>query len=354
MVLLAVAFIAVMTLALPHSFTTLDGYPGAAGVVNEVATDADPILTKPGPLERSQNLSIAARLTLVLLAIPFWIEMILRLVYVENGGRDCGVPRWTKVRAAHLLAVALVPPLRPTVAPASMLAWNWLPGLGWRRTTRELARHAQRALGMPMLLIALLILPVLLTQMLLDDLIVRYQLLALGLDIAIRLIWLAFTVEFLVVLSVTPRKLEYATRHWVDLLIILLPFVAFARTLRLVRVGQLMRAGQMTKLASTYRLRGLAVKLMQAVVMLRVLESVSGVMARRRIDKIDETILRREEEIADLKAERIELRTDLARRLREQRRRRREKAAAKKQAANSVEASRALVPSASAGTTVSP
>ncbi|MEM1013918.1 MAG: hypothetical protein AAGI46_17060, partial [Planctomycetota bacterium] len=301
------------------------------GVVAVVDAVDDPLAVpaKPGPLERSAMLSVAARITLVFIALPFWAEFFLRIVWIERGRSDCRVPAWRRTRLAHLLAVALVPPLRPTLGPASMRRWNWLPGLGWRRDTRELARKVQRAIGGPMLFIALLILPVLLVQMLFDDVVQNVESLALALDVAIRLIWLAFTVEFLVVLSVTPRKLEHAIKHWVDLIIILLPFAAFARTLRLVRLGQLMRAGQMTKLASTYRLRGLAVKLMQAVLMLRVLESVSGSMARRRIAKIEETIERRREEIADLEQERREVRSDLARRLAEQRAKKRAEAAAK-------------------------
>ena len=329
MVLLAAVFIVVMTLALPHSFTTIEGGAGVAAVLDE-ADEALEVTQTPGPLERSERLSIAARLTLVLLAVPFWIEVLARLAWVERGPADCGVGRASFKRSAHLVAVALVPPLRPTLAPASMLAWNWLPGLGWRRTTRDLVRRVQRVLGKPMLLIALLILPVLLIQVVFKDAVQQYEGLALGLDIAIRLIWLAFTVEFLLVLSVSPRKMEYAVRQWVDLVIILLPFVAFARTLRLVRAGQLLRAGQMTKLASTYRLRGLAIKTMQAVLMLRVLENVSGVMAKRRINQIGETIARRREEISDLHAERRELRQDLAKRLWERRARRRQKRRAEK------------------------
>jgi voltage-gated potassium channel len=331
MVLLSIAFIVVMTVALPHSFTTIEDGPGVIAVADQVTdglVEEDLTKIKPGPLERSQDLSMVARLTLVVLALPFWIESLARLVWIERGKQS----RAPRRRAAHLIAVALAPPLRATLAPVTMIDWNWLPGLGWRRTTRELARFCQRKLGGPMLLIALLILPVLLIQMLFDDLVQQYQLLALSLDIAIRLIWLAFTVEFLVVLSVTPRKLEYATRHWVDLFIILLPFLAFARTLRLVRLGQLMRTGQMTKLASTYRLRGLALKVMQAILMLRVLETVSGSMAKRRIAKIDETILRRREEIADLEQERLELRMDLAKRLRERRAAKRAKAAGRTKA----------------------
>ena len=315
MTVLALVFLAVMTLALPHSFISVD--------------DAEVIATpsRLTPLERSRLLSITAAGVLALLAIPFWAESLTRLLYVENGAAACGVPRATRSRKFHLIAVALVPPLRATLNPATLPERAWLPLMGWRRETRHLSRHVQKAFGIPMLLVGLLILPVLGIEMAFSDLVYEHEGLALGLDCATRLIWLAFALEFLVVLSVTPRKLEYAIRHWVDLVIILLPFLAFLRSLQIIRAGQLLRAGRMSKLASTYRLRGLAVKLLQAFLMLRVLENASETMARKKIDRVRETIGRREEEIQDLRAELKEMRSGLARRLRERRAAKRAKAA---------------------------
>lgn len=337
MVVLALAFLALMTLALPHSFVTL---PEEAA---KATTEAQPVTATPGapatenepvaaasltPLERAHLLSTTAAVGLLILAIPFWAEAVARLVWIERGppGR-CAVPRPDKRRILHLLVCALVPPLRPGLPPATMPGRAWLPIFGWRVASRSLSRRVQRAFGLPMLGIGLLILPVLVLEMTLTEAVRSHSGLALGLDVATRLIWFAFALEFLILLAVTPRKVEYAVRHWVDLVIILLPFAAFLRSLQVVRAGQLLRAQQMSKLAATYRLRGLAVKVLQAVLLLRVLENLSDGMAKRRIEKVRETIRRRREEIGELEEELHELRDGLADRLRKKRLAKRQKTA---------------------------
>ena len=313
MVVLSLAFVAVMTLALPHAFVNL-----AEG--DAVPIDGSGRLT---PLERATLLSRTAAVALAVMAVPFWAELVLRLAWVERGPVTCGVRRPDRRRALHLLACALVPPLRAGLSPATMPGRTWLPGAGWRTASRPLSRRVQRAFGVPMLGIGLLILPVLATELAFADYVRENEGFAVGLDVAIRLIWLAFALEFLVMLAVTPRKLEYAVRHWVDLVIIVLPFAAFLRSLQVVRAGQLLKAQQMSKLAATYRLRGLAVKLLQAVLLLRVLENLSDGMAKRRIEKVRETLRRREEEMGELREELGELRASLAGRLRRKRRARR-------------------------------
>lgn len=333
MVLLALAFLALMTLALPHSFVALP--EEAAGAVEGVENGAQAVEganggpTRLTPLEKANLLSTTAAVGLLILAIPFWIEAIARVAWIERGPPGgCGVPQPDRRRILHLFACALVPPLRPGLPPATMPGRAWLPVFGWRVTSRPLSRRVQRAFGLPMLGIGLLILPVLVLEVTLTEAVRSHVGLALGLDVATRLIWFAFALEFLILLAVTPRKLEYAVRHWVDLVIILLPFAAFLRSLQIVRAGQLLRAQQMSKLAATYRLRGLAVKLLQAVLLLRVLENLSDGMAKRRIEKIRETIRRRREEVGELEDELLELRAGLAERLRRKRLAKRQKAQA--------------------------
>ena len=326
MVVLALAFLALMTLALPHTFVVLPE-EAASAVAAEIevlepsaAVEAEAPAAKLSPLERAHLLTMTAVVGLVILAIPFWAEAVVRLLWIERGPLGaCGVPRADRKRVLHVIACALVPPLRPGLNPAKMRERCWLPIFGWRVTSRPLSRRVQKLFGIPMLLIGLLILPVLLAEMALAEQVRQHAALALGLDIATRLIWFAFALEFLILLAVTPRKVEYAVRHWVDLVIILLPFAAFLRSLQVVRAGQLLKAQQMSKLAVTYRLRGLAIKVLQAVLLLRVLENLSDGMAKKRIRKVRETIARRTEEISELNAELIELRASLAERLRKKR-----------------------------------
>lgn len=318
MVWLALVFVVVMAAALPHAYLSISG------------DDTAPLETgtlQSGPLAPSEKLAIINNLAvglLVLLALPFWIEALLRLAYIEHGE---GVPRPSRGRAAYILCCALVPPLRTGLHPASMRGHMWLPIFGWRRTSLRLSRRVQKAFGVPMLLIGLLILPVLVGEIFFSRQVQASAGLALGMDAATRLIWFAFALEFIVMMAVTPRRTEYALRHWVDLVIILLPFVAFLRSLQVLRAGQVLKAQRMSQFARVYRLRGVAVKLLQAVLMLRVLEGMSERAARRRIKGIRAHISYREAEIKDLHLELRDLRRELAAKKRRQLEKRRQKRA---------------------------
>lgn len=355
MVWLALIFLAVMAPALPHAFMTLpdeaagqvavDGGGGDAtygsSAAREPASDpgAESATSEPRSLPQAesrrhwQHLGLVndlAVVALLLLAAPFWIEAFGRLAYIERGRPGDVVPRPSRGRVLYILCCALVPPLRAGLHPASMRGHMWLPLFGWRRTSLRLSRRVQKAFGVPMLGIGLLILPVLIGEIFFSRQVQASPGLALGLDVATRLIWLAFALEFVVMMAVTPRRTEYAMRHWVDVVIILLPFVAFLRSLQMLRAGQVLRAQRMSQFARVYRLRGVAVKLLQAVLMLRVLEGLSERAARRRIAGIREQIRYRQAEVVDLHEELRQLRGELAqkkrKRLERRRRRRRTRA----------------------------
>ena len=359
MVWLALVFLGVMAIAIPHSFITMpadlaadDGAAVAAtdgaGVDEAAAMPASPGAASGwlslSPFERATLVNNFAVGALVLLAIPFWIELLVRLAYVERGD----AMRPSRTRVLYMICCALVPPLRTGLPPATLAGRMWLPFFGWRHASRPLARRVQRTLGVPMLAIGLLILPVLLVEILLKDQAQRSPGLAFGLDTATRVIWFALALEFIVMMAVTRRKMEYAFRHWVDLVIILLPFVAFLRTLRLLRAGQLLKAHRLSQLARTYRLRGVAVKLLQAVLLLRVLEGISERAARRRITGLREQIHRRNIEIQELREEMTTLRRELAQRKRKRRSTRRAARQPQAPAAPALEAG-AVTPGAASG-----
>ena len=76
------------------------------------------------------------------------------------------------------------------------------------------------------------------------------------------LIWTAFALEFTVMIAVVDRKLKYCWQHWIDILVIVLPLVAFLRSLRLARLARLHQIGKFTRL---YRLRGSVVRAQRAI-----------------------------------------------------------------------------------------
>ena len=83
------------------------------------------------------------------------------------------------------------------------------------------------------------------------------------------LVWTAFALEFAVMIAVVDRKLKYCVKHWIDMLVIVLPLLAFLRSLQLARLVRLHQIGKFTRL---YRLRGSVVRAQRGAVVASVVE----------------------------------------------------------------------------------
>jgi hypothetical protein len=139
----------------------------------------------------------------------------------------------------------------------------YFPFWGFCKTNEAFFDKLRRAFSTPMLLIALVIVPILLI-----DLKFKEKAEALMPDIVYLMrmtevfIWIIFTYEFITMFSVTSEKLDYCKKNWIDLIIIILPFVAAFMTsfsfLRLLRLNQVARA---------YRLKGVFSKVRQALIL---------------------------------------------------------------------------------------
>lgn len=187
----------------------------------------------------------------------------------------------------------------------------WLPWRGWQVIDRQLRRELAHKFSVPMILIALLILPVLGLQFYFKDRIYEYPILRFSLHVGTGLIWFAFTVEFIVMVSVADKKLRYCKEHWLDLLIILLPLVSFLRTLRLIRMTKLVKVGklhQLTRVVRVYRLRGVAMRTMRALMLLDVLNRILPSDPERRLLRLEDDYSEKKLELAELKQEIDQLR----------------------------------------------
>ena len=79
--------------------------------------------------------------------------------------------------------------------------------------------------------------------------------------------------------SLAPRKLRYCREHWIDLAIIGLPLVGF---LRILRIGQVWRLHQLSRVGRAYRVRGLGSRMFRGVLLLNVIRRmVEGTPVRR-------------------------------------------------------------------------
>lgn len=184
-------------------------------------------------------------------------------------------PKTRAMRWFHFFGVlfCICPSLRMCARSVEMDGRLWLPGMSWRRPDRRLRRRLEQHFSIPMVGIALLILPVLVVEFLLKDQVARYGALRLALHVGTGVIWFAFAAEFILMVSIADKKLTYIRKNWVDLAIIILPFFSFLRSMQAVRgsrLAKLAKIPQLTKLARAYRLRGTVLKAFRALVLLDV------------------------------------------------------------------------------------
>jgi voltage-gated potassium channel len=184
-------------------------------------------------------------------------------------------PKTWAMRWFHFFGIffCICPSLRMCARSVEMDGRLWLPGMSWRRPNRRLRRRLEQIFSVPMIGIALLILPVLMVEFLLKDQVARYAWLRLALHIGTGVIWFAFAAEFILMASIADKKLDYIRKNWVDMAIILLPFFSFLRSMqagRGSRLARLAKIPQLTKLARAYRLRGTVLKAFRALVLLDV------------------------------------------------------------------------------------
>ena len=200
-----------------------------------------------------------------------WIVLGLWIAIVLDGilGFVSSVRNRRPGALARFLLVAALPPFRLAVSPQSAPRWIWLPFTGWRRHGPGLFRRLELRFAIPMLMVAVLIIPVIGVELLFADELARDPRLAAALHGVTSLIWIAFTTEFILMITVAQKKLQYAREHWINLLIILLPLVAFLRMLFLIKA---LRAAKMSQAVQTVRLRVVLTRAHRIAMLLNLLE----------------------------------------------------------------------------------
>lgn len=205
-------------------------------------------------------------------------------------------------RLKRLLLVLAVPPLRMTQATSTPPGWLWVPRAGWQPTGPGTTLKLERRLAIPMIVLTLLVIPVLVAELGFGETLDHHPRLAAAVHFLTSLIWLGFAAEFIWMVSATPEKMTYCLRHWVNLLIILLPLVAFLRFLRLFRFARMFKAGRLLR---AYRLRGLWVRVWRTALLFNLIERLQ----ERNPEKYRAGL---EKKIRELEAEVERLRAKLA------------------------------------------
>lgn len=228
----------------------------------------------------------------------YWLEACVRLVVRYRRGT-------LTVRAAlGDIACAICPPLRLGAADCATGRFMWIPFLGWQPVSKELYHQVERALSVPMIIVALAILPILVIEVGLPAYVAAYWQLRYLLILSTAVIWMAFVIEFVLLSSLADSKFRYVKEHWLDLVIILLPLIAFLRLTRLARIGRVaryLRTEKLGRLLRTYSMRALRTKLVRAVLLLNLLDRVFRRNPRKRLEALRRELQLKEQEIEELR-----------------------------------------------------
>ena len=97
---------------------------------------------------------------LVTLLLCLWLPLFI----------DALVGYWRRAdftwpAARRLLLLWLIPPFRIAQSPYAAESCVWLPALGWQRADQDLYERLERAFSIPMLFMAILILPILAAEL---------------------------------------------------------------------------------------------------------------------------------------------------------------------------------------------
>jgi voltage-gated potassium channel len=242
--------------------------------------------------------------------VMLWCLLALTPVFVlEAWLRFCltrsQMPFWP--RLGLLLLVHLVPFARMGLRAHADAGKMWLPWLGWQTVDRALRRTMERFFSVPMIVIALMVLPVLALEHFWEEQVHQHYALKLALDLANSLIWMAFAIEFTLSVGMAESKLAYCLQNWIDVAVVALPVLDFLPILRVLRLARLAQLNQLSQMGRLYRLRGMLMKAWRAFLLLEMLSRLLGNYKERRLKKLKDLAAAREIELAELRQEIREL-----------------------------------------------
>lgn len=137
-----------------------------------------------------------------------------------------------------------LPPPRPGVRYVKLGRWRTVVA------DDDLRSRIDRRFHWPMIVLALLVLPLLAVELFYLDRLAERERSWVGLLcwIGFSMVWLAFLIEFLIKIAVAECRLEYVRRNWLDIIIIIVPVL---RPLRLT---------SLTRTSRVFKLRGVGMK----------------------------------------------------------------------------------------------
>lgn len=215
------------------------------------------------------------------------------MLYLKNQSRQ----KANRTALIFRLVSLVFPPFRIGTRDIASGRYVWIPFWQWSLVTAGLFTELKRRFILPMIFIALLIVPVLVVEWkFMDD--AEALLPDLDLELIMAsvqdIVWTAFTFEFLLMFSVTNEKLKYCKKNWIDLLIILLPFVSFLRTFRFSQIARLKYATR------SFKLRGVITKTREGLIFIDFVRRIFRMKPESELRRIQKLLRDNERERRNL------------------------------------------------------
>ena len=260
------------------------------------------VLLPHGSSDRLLTEQVLYHPAIPVLLFAIWAVVIGEAIWGWRRSTDGG-QSWKRA-----LLVMLVPPFRMVISACRPNLGVWLPVYGWRDVSAPSVLEMEQRTAIPMLLATALIVPVLIVDFGFSAAVERSVALQVTLAVLMALIWFSFAFEFVVMVSLAPKKLDYCKRHWINIVIIVLPLVAFLRSLQLFRFLRMSQAG---KLVRAYRLRGLITRSLKIALAFNLVERILSMKPERFAATLEEKIAEKEEELAELREKLVQVRRTL-------------------------------------------
>ena len=299
--LILVAMMMVLAVDVPR----LDASSAAGG---EEVLDIDPPTLVIHPWDDEVLLATLIVEAMLCLIWPFFLLEATTVLWCSRKLPQKRYWRW------QWIAVGLCPPLRLAAPHLLMEGKRWLPWIGWCQSDYKVYRRVEKNFSVPMVAVASFILPVLLVEWTMFERLLSTPWLRVLLHFSTGAIWFAFALEFIVMMELAHRKLDHLKRHWIDLVIILLPLLSFLRSLQAVKATQLAKftkLQQLSRMIRVYRLRGLSTRAFRAIVVLDVLQRVMGRDPHKRLQKLKEQESLKLEELKEIQDEITEIESQI-------------------------------------------
>lgn len=234
------------------------------------------------------------------LAVCRWGLLLLHPLFILEFVAHCFIDRH---RWKSGIWYCVFPPLRVGARDFATGECLFLPRWSWVKVDEHLQARVARAFSIPMIIIALMVLPLMAIEHFWQEQITSNLRLAYFINASTGLIWLAFTFEFTLMISIVENKAGYCKKHWIDIAVICLPLIAFLRAARLGRLGRILRLNNLSKTVRIYRLRGLLMKLYRAALVLEVIERLLRPDPQKRLEQLRMALVEKESEIDRIRAE---------------------------------------------------